>query len=149
MRQWVQELEPGQGCNLLKALRHVLPMRELNSLVLIVGNCPDQSFEVLCDYAQQCTLGRKVQIHTVTYDCSNPASLAVLKNLAEAVRGRYHCYSSQGENFDSSDFHLLLQETQKAKDLLKSIKQSFQRRVGGLLGSKRADVCIFLFSHVL
>lgn len=36
---------------------------------------PDQSFEILCDYAQQCTLGRKVQIHTVTYDCSNPASL--------------------------------------------------------------------------
>ncbi|XP_063027952.1 von Willebrand factor A domain-containing protein 3A isoform X3 [Melospiza melodia melodia] len=139
-RQWVQELEPGQGCNLLKALRHVLAMRDLNSLVLIVGSCPDQSFEILCDYAQQCTLGRKVQIHTVTYDCSSPASLAVLKNLAEAVGGRYHCYSSQGENFDSSDFHLLLQETQKAKDLLKSIKQSFQRRVGGLLGNKRADV---------
>ncbi|XP_015498639.1 von Willebrand factor A domain-containing protein 3A isoform X7 [Parus major] len=138
-RQWIQELEPGRGCNLLKALRHVLPMKELNSLVLIVGSCPDQSFEILCDYAQQCTLGRKVQIHIVTYDC-NPASLAVLKNLAEAVRGRYHCYSSKGENFDSSDFHLLLQESQKAKDLLKSIKQAFQRRVGGLLGSKKADV---------
>ncbi|XP_063270109.1 von Willebrand factor A domain-containing protein 3A isoform X2 [Prinia subflava] len=141
VRQWIQELEPGRGCNLLKALRHVLPMKELNSLVLIVGSCPDQSFEILCDYAQQCMLGRKVQIHTVTYDCSNPASLAVLKNLAEAVRGRYHCYSSKGENFDSSDFHLLLQESQKAKDLLKSIKQTFQGRVGGLLGSKRAEVC--------
>ncbi|XP_072791944.1 von Willebrand factor A domain-containing protein 3A isoform X5 [Taeniopygia guttata] len=141
-RQWVQELEPGQGCNLLKALRHVLPMKELNSLVLVVGSCPDQSFEMLCDYAQQCTLGRKVQIHTVTYDCSNPASIAFLKNLAEAGGGRYHCYSSKGENFDSSDFHLLLQESQKAKDLLKSIKQSCQERVGGLLGSKRADVSI-------
>ncbi|XP_068885620.1 von Willebrand factor A domain-containing protein 3A isoform X2 [Aphelocoma coerulescens] len=139
-RQWIQELEPGRGCNLLKALRHVLTMKELNSLVLIVGSCPDQSFEILCDYAQQCTLGRKLQIHTVTYDCSNPASLAVLKNLAEAVRGRYHCYSSKGENFDSSDFHLLLQESQKAKDLLKSIKQTFQRRVGGLLSSKTAAV---------
>uniref|UniRef100_A0A8C3MAW6 VWFA domain-containing protein n=1 Tax=Geospiza parvula TaxID=87175 RepID=A0A8C3MAW6_GEOPR len=99
-RQWVQELEPGRGCNLLKAFRHVLPMRELNSLVLIVGSCPDQSLEILCDYAQQCTLGRKVQIHTVTYDCSNPA---VLKNLAEAVRGRYHCYSSQGEVGDKGE----------------------------------------------
>ncbi|XP_058278568.1 von Willebrand factor A domain-containing protein 3A isoform X2 [Hirundo rustica] len=139
-RQWIQELEPGRGCNLLKALRHVLPMKELNSLVLIVGSCPDQPFEILCDYAQQCTLERKVQIHTVTYDCSNPACLAVLKNLAEAVRGRYHCYSSKGENFDSSDFHLLLQESQKAQDLLKSIRQTFQRRAGGLLGSKKADV---------
>ncbi|KAM7039080.1 von Willebrand factor A domain-containing protein 3A isoform 3-T4 [Acridotheres tristis] len=140
VRQWIEELEPGRGCNLLKALRHVLPMKELNSLVLIVGSCPDQSFEILCDYTQQCTLGRKVQIHTVIYDCSNPASLTVLKNLAEAVRGCYHCYSSKGENFDSSDFHLLLQESQKAKDLLKSIKQTFQRRVGDLLGSERADV---------
>ncbi|XP_041893048.1 von Willebrand factor A domain-containing protein 3A isoform X1 [Corvus kubaryi] len=139
-RQWIQELEPGRGCNLLKALRHVLTMKELNSLVLIVGSCPDQSFEILCDYAQQCMLGRKLQIHTVTYDCSNPASLAVLKNLAEAVRGRYHCYSSSGEKFDSSDFHLLLQESQKAKDLLNSIKQTFQRRVGGLLSSKTAAV---------
>ncbi|XP_027512563.1 von Willebrand factor A domain-containing protein 3A isoform X1 [Corapipo altera] len=139
-RQWIQELEPGQGCNLLKAFKHVLTMKELNSLVLIVGSCPDQPFEILCDYAQQCLLGRKLQIHTVTYDCSNPASLAVLKNLAEAVEGRYHCYSSKGEYFDSSDFHLLLQEFLKAKHLLKNIRQTFQRRPGGSVSSKTADV---------
>ncbi|XP_054699454.1 von Willebrand factor A domain-containing protein 3A isoform X2 [Grus americana] len=139
-RQWIQQLEPGQGCNLLKALKHVLMMKELNSLVLIVGSCPDQSLEILSDYAQQCMLGRKLQTHAVTYDCSNPASVAVLKHLAEAVRGCYHCYSSKGENFDSSDFHLLLQESQKAKDLLKSIKHTFQRRIGGSLVSRIADV---------
>uniref|UniRef100_A0A8C8BFN9 VWFA domain-containing protein n=1 Tax=Otus sunia TaxID=257818 RepID=A0A8C8BFN9_9STRI len=126
-RQWIQQLEPGQGCNLLKALKHVLMVKELNSLVLIVGSCPDQSLEILSDYARQCMLGRKLQTHAVTYACSNPA---VLKNLAEAVRGCYHCYSSKGENFDSSDVHLLLQESQKAKNLLKSIKQTFQRRIG-------------------
>uniref|UniRef100_A0A663N7B1 VWFA domain-containing protein n=1 Tax=Athene cunicularia TaxID=194338 RepID=A0A663N7B1_ATHCN len=93
-RQWIQQLEPGQGCNLLKALKHVLMVKELNSLVLIVGSCPDQSSEILSGYAQQCMLGRKLQTHAVTYDCSNPA---VLKNLAEAVRGCYHCYSSKGE----------------------------------------------------
>lgn len=53
------------------------------------------------------------------------------------------------QNFDSSDFHLLLQESQKAKDLLKSIKHTFQRRIGGSLVSRIADVCIFLFSDVL
>ncbi|KAM6121549.1 von Willebrand factor A domain-containing protein 3A [Phoenicopterus ruber ruber] len=140
VRRWIQQLEPGQGCNLLKALKHVLKMKELNSLVLIVGSCPDQSLEILSDYAQQCMLGRKLQTHAITYDCSNPASLVVLKNLAEAVRGRYHCYSSKGENFDSSDVHLLLQESQKAKDLLKSIRQTFQRRIGGSLVSRVADV---------
>ncbi|KFV02357.1 von Willebrand factor A domain-containing protein 3A, partial [Tauraco erythrolophus] len=139
-RQWIQQLKPGQGCNLLKALKHVLTMKELNSLLLIVGSCPDQSLEILSDYVQQCILGRKLQIHAVTYDCSSPASLVILKNLAEAVRGRYHCYSSKGENFDSSDFHLLLQESQKAKDLLKSIKQTFQRRIGGSIISRIADV---------
>ncbi|KFP58936.1 von Willebrand factor A domain-containing protein 3A, partial [Cathartes aura] len=138
--QWIQQLEPGRGCNLLKALKHVLTMKELNSLVLIVGSCPDQSLEILSDSAQQYMLGRKLQIHAVTYDCSNPACLVILKNLAEAVKGRYHCYSSKGENFDSSDVHLLLQESQKAKDLLKSIKQTFQRRIGGSLISRIADV---------
>ncbi|KFP11726.1 von Willebrand factor A domain-containing protein 3A, partial [Egretta garzetta] len=139
-RQWIQQLEPGRGCNLLKALKHVSMMKELNSLVLIVGSCPDQSLEILSDYAQQCMLGRKLQTHAVTYDCSNVASLVILKNLAEAVRGRYHCYSSKGENFDSSDVHLLLQESQKAKDLLKNIKQTFQRRIGGSLIRRIADV---------
>uniref|UniRef100_A0A8C0BIT6 VWFA domain-containing protein n=1 Tax=Buteo japonicus TaxID=224669 RepID=A0A8C0BIT6_9AVES len=132
-RQWIQQLEPGRGCNLLKALKHVLTMKELNSLVLIVGSCPDQSLEILSDYAQQCMVGRKLQSHAVTYDCSNPG---VLKNLAEAVRGRYHCYSSKGENFDSSDVHLLLQESQKAKDLLKNIKQTFRRRIHSSLISR-------------
>ncbi|KAM6379102.1 von Willebrand factor A domain-containing protein 3A [Pluvialis apricaria] len=139
-RQWIQQLEPGHGCNLLKALKHVLTMKELNYLVLIVGSCPDQSLEILSDYAQQHTLGRKLQTHAVTYDCNNPASLAVLKNLAEAVRGHYHCYSSKGENFDSSDVHLILQESQKAKDLLKRLKQTFQRRICGSLISRIADV---------
>ncbi|XP_014813861.1 PREDICTED: von Willebrand factor A domain-containing protein 3A-like [Calidris pugnax] len=74
-RQWIQQLEPGQGCNLLKVLKHVLTMKDLNSLVVIVGSCPDQTFEILSDYAQQHMLGRKLQTHAVTYDCSNPASL--------------------------------------------------------------------------
>ncbi|XP_068002901.1 von Willebrand factor A domain-containing protein 3A [Melanerpes formicivorus] len=130
-REWIQQLEPGQGCNLLKALRHIFMVKELNSVVLIVGSCPDQSLELLSDYAQQCMLGRKLQVHAVTYDCSNASALAVLKNLAEAVQGRYHCYSSKGENFDSSDFHLLIEESQKAKNLLKSIKQTFQSRTCG------------------
>ncbi|XP_064376341.1 von Willebrand factor A domain-containing protein 3A [Dromaius novaehollandiae] len=139
-RQWVQQLEPGGSCNLLKALKHVLTVKELDSLVLIVGSCPDQSLEILADYVQQCMLGRKLLIHAVIYDCINPASLTVLKNLAEVVRGRYHCYSSKGENVDSSDVDLLLQEYQKAKDLINSIKQIFQRRIGGSLISRIADV---------
>ncbi|XP_065589101.1 von Willebrand factor A domain-containing protein 3A [Cyrtonyx montezumae] len=139
-RQWVQQLAPAGGCNLLKALKHVLTIKELNSLVIIIQSCPDQSLEILADYAQQCVLGRKLLVHAVTYDCDSPAAITTVKNLAEVVSGRYHCYSSEGENSDSSDVNLLLQESQKAKDLLKSIKQTFQRHVDGSLISGIADV---------
>ncbi|XP_021267643.1 von Willebrand factor A domain-containing protein 3A isoform X2 [Numida meleagris] len=139
-RQWVQQLAPAGGCNLLKALKHVLTMKELNSLVIIIRSCPDQSLEILADYVQQCMLGRKLLVHAVTYDCGSPAAIATVKTLAEVISGRYHCYSSKGENSDSSDVNLLLQESQKAKDLLKSIKQTFQRRVDGSLISGIADV---------
>ncbi|XP_025011040.2 von Willebrand factor A domain-containing protein 3A isoform X1 [Gallus gallus] len=139
-RQWVQQLAPARGCNLLKALKHVLTMKELNSLVIIMQSCPDQSLEILADYAQQCMLGRKLLVHAVTYDCGSPAAIATVKNLAEVVSGCYHCYTSKGENSDSSDVNLLLQESHKAKDLLRSIKQTFQRHVGVSLISGIADV---------
>lgn len=101
---------------------------------------PDQSLEILADYAQQCMLGRKLLVHAVTYDCGSPAAIATVKNLAEVVSGCYHCYTSKGENSDSSDVNLLLQESHKAKDLLRSIKQTFQRHVGVSLISGIADV---------
>nr|XP_042709141.1 von Willebrand factor A domain-containing protein 3A isoform X2 [Chrysemys picta bellii] len=139
-RQWVQELQPSGGCNLLKALKKVLTMRELNSLVLIVGSCPDQSSEILSDYIQQCTVGRKLLIHTITYECSNHVPPAVLKNLAEVVGGRYHCYSSKSENYDSSDVYLLLCESQKAKNILSSIKETFQGRIGDSVIGRVQDI---------
>uniref|UniRef100_A0A8C2TWX9 von Willebrand factor A domain containing 3A n=1 Tax=Coturnix japonica TaxID=93934 RepID=A0A8C2TWX9_COTJA len=96
---WVQQLTPAGSCNLLKALKHVFTMKELNSLVIIMRSCPDQSSEILADYTQQCMLGRKLLVHAVAYDCGSPA--ASVKNLAEVVSGRYHCYSSKGEVGDS------------------------------------------------
>uniref|UniRef100_A0A8D2J0J7 von Willebrand factor A domain containing 3A n=1 Tax=Varanus komodoensis TaxID=61221 RepID=A0A8D2J0J7_VARKO len=97
LRLWVQELKPSGGCNLLKALKKVLVVKELDSLVIIVGSCPDQASGILSDYIQQCTAGRKLLIHTVTYDCSSHVPPAVLKSLAEEVGGRYHCYSTKSE----------------------------------------------------
>uniref|UniRef100_A0A803Y271 VWFA domain-containing protein n=1 Tax=Meleagris gallopavo TaxID=9103 RepID=A0A803Y271_MELGA len=100
-RQWVQQLAPAGGCNLLKAFKHVLAVKELNSLVIIIRSCPDQSLEILADYAQQCMLGRRLLVHAVTYDCGSPAAIATVKKLAEVVSGRYHCYSSKGEVGDT------------------------------------------------
>uniref|UniRef100_A0A8C2TV42 von Willebrand factor A domain containing 3A n=1 Tax=Coturnix japonica TaxID=93934 RepID=A0A8C2TV42_COTJA len=74
-RQWVQQLTPAGSCNLLKALKHVFTMKELNSLVIIMRSCPDQSSEILADYTQQCMLGRKLLVHAVAYDCGSPAAI--------------------------------------------------------------------------
>ncbi|XP_075755559.1 von Willebrand factor A domain-containing protein 3A isoform X2 [Pelodiscus sinensis] len=139
-RQWVQGLQPSGGCNLLKALKKAFTMRELNSLILIVGSCPDQSLEILSDYIQQCTLGRKLLIHTITYECSNHVPPAVLKNLAEVTGSRYHCYSSKSENYVSSDVCPLLHESQRAKNMLSSIKEIFQRRIGDSIIGRVQDI---------
>ncbi|EMP34967.1 von Willebrand factor A domain-containing protein 3A [Chelonia mydas] len=66
--------------------------------------------------------------------------LAVLKNLAEVVGGRYHCYSSKSENYDSSDVYLLLCESQKAKNILSSIKETFQGRIGDSVIGRVQDI---------
>ncbi|XP_038619293.1 von Willebrand factor A domain-containing protein 3A [Tachyglossus aculeatus] len=127
-RQWVQALQPCGGCNLLKALRKAFTIRELNSLVIIMGSCPDQSSEILSDYIQQVTLGRDLIIHIVTYECSSYMPLVNLQNFSEAVGGRYHCYSSALQNFASSDVDQLLCEAQKAKILLNYIEEMYQSR---------------------
>ncbi|XP_044289601.1 von Willebrand factor A domain-containing protein 3A [Varanus komodoensis] len=133
LRLWVQELKPSGGCNLLKALKKVLVVKELDSLVIIVGSCPDQASGILSDYIQQCTAGRKLLIHTVTYDCSSHVPPAVLKSLAEEVGGRYHCYSTKSENCDSNDIQLVLLERQKATSLLNIVNEIAQGKMDDLL----------------
>ncbi|XP_019505469.1 PREDICTED: von Willebrand factor A domain-containing protein 3A isoform X2 [Hipposideros armiger] len=94
---WVKNLKPDGGSNLLQALRKIFMLEGLNSLVTILGSCPDQPAEILSDYIQQSTMGRGLLTHIVTYKCANQLPPAVLKNLAEAVGGRYHCYSPEAE----------------------------------------------------
>ncbi|KAG8145635.1 hypothetical protein E2320_012157, partial [Naja naja] len=117
-RQWVQELKPTRGCNLLKALK--------------------KASEILSDYIQQCSAGRRLLVHTVAYNCSSeapPVSLrvAVLQSLAEEVRGRYHCYSGKMESCNSTDIHLVLSEQQKADSLLKIVNEIYEGKMGDSL----------------
>ncbi|XP_013922729.1 PREDICTED: von Willebrand factor A domain-containing protein 3A-like [Thamnophis sirtalis] len=132
-RQWVQELEPTRGCNLLKALKKVLLMRELDSLAIIVGTCPDQAPEILSDYIQQCSAGRRLLVHTVAYNCGSEAPPAILKSLAEEVRGRYHCYSGKMETCNSTDIQLVLSERQKAESVLEVVNEIYEGRMGDSL----------------
>nr|XP_060642624.1 von Willebrand factor A domain-containing protein 3A [Anolis sagrei ordinatus] len=128
-RQWVQGLKPSGGSNLLKALKKVFVLKELDSLVIIVASCPDQSSGILSDYIQQGTAGRDLLVHTVTYDCSSHVPPAVVKSMAEDVRGSYHCYSTKEEGCDSTDIHFVLCERQKAEHLLSIISEIYQGRM--------------------
>lgn len=85
------------GSNLLQALKKIFAVKELNSLVTIMGSCPDQPSEILSDYIQQSVVGRGLITHIITYKCDHQVPPAVLRNLAEAVGGYYHCYSPETE----------------------------------------------------
>ncbi|XP_072453994.1 von Willebrand factor A domain-containing protein 3A isoform X2 [Notamacropus eugenii] len=107
-KEWVQMLQPRGGSNLLQALRKALMKKELNSLVIIIGSCPDQSPEILSDYILQCTLGRNLVLQTVTYNCSNCMPL--------------------DQNSANSDVVKLLKEIQKAKNILSTIKEMYHSK---------------------
>ncbi|XP_075828188.1 von Willebrand factor A domain-containing protein 3A isoform X1 [Microtus pennsylvanicus] len=122
LKLWVKKLQPEGSSNLLQALKKVFVHKELNSLVAILRNCPDQPSEVLSDYIQQSTIGRDLIIHVTTYKCDDHMPSAVLKNLMDALGGSYHCYSPESELYTSRDVDALRAETQKARDLLSQVQ---------------------------
>ncbi|XP_057605312.1 von Willebrand factor A domain-containing protein 3A [Hippopotamus amphibius kiboko] len=117
LKLWVKKLQPDRGSNLLQALKKIFALKGLNSLVTIMGSCPDQPSEILSDYIQQSTMGRDLVTHTITYKCDDQVPPAVLKNLAEALGGYYHCYSPETEIYSSREVDKLLAEIQKAQSL--------------------------------
>ncbi|XP_032098800.1 von Willebrand factor A domain-containing protein 3A isoform X4 [Sapajus apella] len=118
LKLWVKTLQPAGGSNLLQALKKIFTLKGLDSLVAILRSCPDQPSEILSDYIQQSTMGRDLNVHFITYKCDDQMPPAVLKNLAEAISGYYHCYSPKMELYTSRDVDELLAEIQKAQSLL-------------------------------
>eukprot|EP00069_Balaena_mysticetus_P019325 bmy_12043T0 len=87
------------------------------SPVEVGTSSPDQPSEILSEYIQQSTMGRDLITHIVTYKCDDQVPPAVLKNLAEALGGYYHCYSPETEIYSSREVDELLAEIQKAQSL--------------------------------
>ncbi|XP_023979382.2 von Willebrand factor A domain-containing protein 3A [Physeter macrocephalus] len=117
LKLWVKKLQPERGSNLLQALKKIFALKGLNSLVTIMGSCPDQPSEILSEYIQQSIIGRDLITHIITYKCDGQVPPAVLKNLAEALGGYYHCYSPETEIYSSREVDELLAEIQKAQSL--------------------------------
>ncbi|XP_030619421.1 von Willebrand factor A domain-containing protein 3A [Delphinapterus leucas] len=117
LKLWVKKLQPDRGSNLLQALKKIFALKGLNSLVIIMGSCPDQPSEILSEYIQQSIMGRDLITHIITYKCDDQVPPAVLKHLAEALGGYYHCYSPETEIYSSREVDELLAEIQEAQSL--------------------------------
>nr|KAG5713595.1 hypothetical protein BaRGS_024643 [Batillaria attramentaria] len=134
-KEWVVRFEQRGGSNLLKAMKHVMKLPDIDSIVIILGSVPDQPSELLCDFIYQMGVGRVIPLHTVAYDCSNALTNITLRNLAEASGGRYHCYTASSEEqiYTGTDISVLLKEIQKAQDVINKIKEMRQGMMGSAL----------------
>ncbi|XP_076458970.1 von Willebrand factor A domain-containing protein 3A-like isoform X2 [Babylonia areolata] len=134
-KEWVVRFKPRGGSNLLKAMKHVMRLPDIDSIVIILGSVPDQASELLCDFVIQMGLGRSVPLHTIAYDCSNHLTNITLKNLAEASGGRYHCFAASSEEqiYTGTDISLLLKEINRAQDVINKIKDMRKGMMGSAL----------------
>lgn len=134
-KEWAMRLKPKGGCNLLKAMKHIYKLKNIDSVVLVLGSVPDQAVDILCDYIYQMGVGRSISLHCVAYDCSNQLTNMTLRNLADSTQGRYHCYTASCEEqiYTSTDISILLKEIQRAQDVINKIKDMRQGMMGSAL----------------
>ncbi|XP_074648285.1 von Willebrand factor A domain-containing protein 3A-like isoform X2 [Tubulanus polymorphus] len=134
-KEFVDGLTPSGGCNLLKAMKHVMKLKDINSIVLILGSVPDQNADILCDFVSQMGVGKDMPLHTVAYDCSNHLTNLTLRKLADESKGRYHCYTATCEEqiYTGTDISTLLREIQKVQDVINKIKEMRQGMMGSAL----------------
>lgn len=138
---WVNSLHPQGGCNVMSALKQVIKRKEIDSIVLVLGSCPDQNPKVICEYVRESLAGRNAPLHTVAYDCSISATNMFLKELAEQTGGRYHCYVSTSDEqiMTGTDLSLLAEELRKAQEVLAKIKEMKQGAIGDTRITVRAS----------
>ncbi|XP_035826258.1 von Willebrand factor A domain-containing protein 3A isoform X2 [Aplysia californica] len=132
---WASQLRSTGGTNLLKAMKHVMKLPDVDTVVLVLGSVPDQPSELLCDYIYQMGVGKGVTLHTVAYDCSNNQTNVTLKKLADSSGGRYHCYTASCEEqiYTGTDISLLLMEIREAQDVINKIKEMRQGMMGNAI----------------
>lgn len=143
-KAWVNDLASAGGCNFLKALKHVLKVKDIDYVLVVLGSVPDQDPELLCDYAYQMCLGQEKPFHSVAYDCSNNSANNLLRDLATTAGGRYHCYTSTNEEqiYTGHDISYLLREVQVAQDVINKIKAMRKGMMGTALVSIMDEISL-------
>ncbi|WAQ95334.1 VWA3A-like protein [Mya arenaria] len=112
-KDWVMRLKPSGGCNLLKAMKHIYKLKDVDSIMLVLGSVPDQVSDILCDYIYQMGVGRSIPLHCVAYDCSNQLT--------------------NEQIYTGTDISVILKEIQKAQDVINRIKEMRQGMMGSAL----------------
>ncbi|PVD38341.1 hypothetical protein C0Q70_00953 [Pomacea canaliculata] len=87
-KEWVVRLKQLGGSNLLKVMKHVMKLSNLDTIVIILGSVPDQQSELLCDFIYQMGIGMKIPLHTVAYDCSNTVT-NITNEVAKLPQSRF------------------------------------------------------------
>lgn len=134
-KEWVMRMKSSGGCNLLKAMKHVMNIQDIDSVVIILGSVPDQSSEILCDYIHQMGVGEERPLQTVAYDCSNHLTNITLRHLSDASGGSYHCYTASCEEqiYTGTEISVILKEIQKCQDVINKIKEMRNGMMGSAL----------------
>lgn len=134
-KHWVMNLTSQGGTNLLGALKHIYKINGIQTILLIVGNQPDQDLNVLGDFVEQLNVGQNAQIFAVSYDCSDHQTNVALMKMAEISGGNYHCSNSTAEEavYTSFDISILLDEIRKCQEVLTKIREMRQGQLGTAL----------------
>ncbi|XP_063961989.1 von Willebrand factor A domain-containing protein 3A-like [Lytechinus pictus] len=136
-RAWVNRIRGSGGCNLMAALKKIFKTKDIDSIVVVLGSCADQSSDVLVDYVSQTICGGRIPLHCIAFDCNNHLTNLSLRKLAEASDGRYHVYSSGAEEqiYTGTDITILLREIKRAQDVINKIAEMRQGMMGDALVS--------------
>ncbi|XP_051573656.1 von Willebrand factor A domain-containing protein 3A-like [Myxocyprinus asiaticus] len=127
-RAWVMQLQASGGCDLLQAVQRVMTHTQLDTLLIILGSCPDQTVDVICDYLAQ---RRMPSVHAVAYNCSSPVAIETVKRMAAVTSGKHHLYfAALGVVDNSTDVELLWAEIKAARDVLAQIQSMRQGQLG-------------------
>ncbi|KAI4896397.1 hypothetical protein NFI96_017127, partial [Prochilodus magdalenae] len=122
-QQWVLQLRPSGGCDLLKALERAWSHTQLDSLLIILGSCPEQDPDAILHYVAQGMQDKVLSVHIVAYNNCSPVAIETVKNIAKVTDGRYHLFSAAlGVVDSSSDLEPLWSEIKAARDVLHHIQ---------------------------
>jgi len=145
-KDYIKGLHPLGGCNLLGALKKTfkLDLSQLDSIVVILGTCCNQTTSPLFQFIEEVLVDRHIPIQTIAFNTTNNLTHNILRRISHISKGRFHCYSTSNKKqvYQSFDIKELLNEAQKAVDVLNKIRQMRTGLLGDALVSIESEISL-------